>query len=379
MTVSPSLYCEPLVTLRLENLHKTYGEIRAVDGVSLALRPGETLALLGPSGCGKSTLLRLVAGLEPPTEGRIFLGDRDITALPPQRRGFGMVFQDYALFPHLNVEKNIAFGLVEAKWKGEARRARVGELLGLVGLEGFEKRRVFELSGGQQQRVALARSLAPRPALLLLDEPLSNLDAALRDELKRELGRILGALEVSALFVTHDQSEAFTVADRVAVMRAGRLEQVATPADLFAAPASVWVARFLGHTNVFDREQVQGLGLRHLPPDAPHILLRSDLISLSSTAAEGSASQDERRTKRGDEKQRDVSATLVRFERAGAAHTLLLELHPTGLPLHWTGFTRELPAGLEPGDTVRVHIPPGAVLGLETGLEPVLNPDLEPV
>ena len=213
---------------------------------------------MGPSGCGKSTLLRLVAGLEPPTRGRIFLGDRDITALPPQRRGFGMVFQDYALFPHLNVERNIAFGLVEAQWTKEARRARVGELLELVGLEGLEKRRVFELSGGQQQRVALARSLAPRPALLLLDEPLSNLDAALRDELKRELEQILGALEVSALFVTHDQSEAFTVADRVAVMRSGRLEQVDTPTTLFAAPASVWVAHFLGHTNVFSKEQVRG-------------------------------------------------------------------------------------------------------------------------
>ena len=354
------------MTLRLEHLHKTYGEIRAVDGVTLALRPGETLALLGPSGCGKSTLLRLVAGLEPPTRGRIFLGDQDITALPPQRRGFGMVFQDYALFPHLNVEKNIAFGLVEAQWKGEARRARVGELLKLVGLEGYEKRRVFELSGGQQQRVALARSLAPRPALLLLDEPLSNLDAALRIELKRELGRILDALEVSALFVTHDQSEAFTVADRVAVMRLGRLEQVDTPADLFALPTSTWVARFLGHINVFNKEQVQGLGLRDPLPDAPHILLRSDLISLSPIPAQGS--------KRQGERQGDVSATLVRFERAGAAHTLLLELHPTGLPLHWTGFSRELPAGLGPGDTVNVHIPPHAVLGLDAGPDPDLDP-----
>ncbi len=336
------------MTLRLENLHKTYGSIRAVDSVTLALRPGETVALLGPSGCGKSTLLRLVAGLEPPTKGRIFLGDRDITALPPQRRGFGMVFQDYALFPHLNVEKNIAFGLVEAGWTKEARRARVGELLGLVGLEGYEKRRVFELSGGQQQRVALARSLAPKPALLLLDEPLSNLDATLRDELKQELAQILGELAVSALFVTHDQSEALTIADRVAVMRSGRLEQVNTPADLFAAPASVWVARFLGHTNVYERERVRGLEPCDPMPDAPFILLRSDLITLSRAPGRG-----------------DVSATLVRLERAGAAHTLLLELHPTGLPFQWTGFTRELPAGLGPGDTVKIHVPPHAVLGLE--------------
>ena len=335
------------MTLRLQDLHKTYGSVCAVDGVSLELRPGETLALLGPSGCGKSTLLRLVAGLEPPTGGRIFWGDRDVTALPPQRRGFGMVFQDYALFPHLNVEKNIAFGLVEARWTKEARRARVGELLELVGLAGFEKRRVFELSGGQQQRVALARALAPKPALLLLDEPLSNLDAALRDELKRELGRILGELTVSALFVTHDQSEAFTVAQRVAVMRRGRLEQTATPEKLFAAPASVWVARFLGHANVYERERVRGLEPCDPLPDAPFILLRSDLVTLSRAPGRG-----------------DVSATLVRRESAGAAHTLLLEL-PTGLPLHWTGFTRELPAGLGPGDAVRVHIPPGAVLGLE--------------
>lgn len=330
--------------MRLEGLVKTYGDTRAVDGVSLALAQGETLALLGPSGCGKSTLLRLVAGLETPDAGRIFLRDRDITSLPPQRRGFGMVFQDYALFPHLDVAGNIAFGLVEAGWSKGQRGARVEELLELVGLLGFGGRRVFELSGGQQQRVALARALAPEPPLLLLDEPLSNLDAALRDELKRELVEILEGLSASALFVTHDQSEAFTVADRVAVMRLGRLEGVGTPEGLFSQPPSAWTARFLGHENVFGTEHFEGLKYLCNPPlQTPFILLRSDLIRLG----EG-----------------DFTATLLGCERVGAVSHLLLRLQPFGLRLRWSGFSRELPDGFKVGSELTLDIPEKAVVGL---------------
>ena len=200
------------VSLRLEGLSKRYDDIQAVDGVSLELRPGETLALLGPSGCGKSTLLRLIAGLEDVDAGRIFLDGEEVTKRSPQNRGFGMVFQDYALFPHLNVENNIAYGLVEKGWHKEERRERVDNLLQLVGLEGLNRRRIEALSGGQQQRVALARALAPRPSLLLLDEPLSNLDLALREDLKGQLKDLLSNLELSAIYVTHDQDEAFTLA-----------------------------------------------------------------------------------------------------------------------------------------------------------------------
>src|SRR5690606_12144334 len=227
------------MSLFLDALSKRYGDVRAVDGVTLSLADGETLALLGPSGCGKSTLLRLTAGLEPPDAGRVVLDGQDVTHLPPQRRRFGMVFQDYALFPHLDVERNVAFGLVERRRPPEERRRRTAELLDLVGLTGLERRRVTELSGGQQQRVALARALAPDPSVLLLDEPLSNLDEALRPALKEGLREILGQLGTHAVYVTHDQTEAFTIADRVGVMREGRVVQVGTREELLERPASV--------------------------------------------------------------------------------------------------------------------------------------------
>jgi ABC-type Fe3+/spermidine/putrescine transport system ATPase subunit len=336
------------MSLRLENLQKTYGTTRAVHRVSLELHQGETLALLGPSGCGKSTLLRLIAGLEPPDGGRCLLMDRDITHLSPQRRGFGMVFQDYALFPHLNVANNIAFGLTERGWERSRQDVRVQELLMLVGLSGYEKRRVLELSGGQQQRVALARALAPNPPVLLLDEPLSNLDLALRDELKEGLRRILGGLDVSAVYVTHDQTEAFTLADRIALMRRGRIIQLDQTADLFARPATVWAARFLGHTNIYTSHQLRGLPI--MTGASPHLLLRNDLVLLGSG---------------------DVTASISHHTQTGALHVLELSLHPHGLPFRWSGLTRELPERLEVGGTVRLLIPPDAVVPLEADQEEV--------
>ena len=242
--------------LRLEGLTKRFGDTTAVDGLSLDVRPGEFLTLLGPSGCGKTTTLRLVAGFEQPTAGRIELNGRDITRLPAERRGIGMVFQNYALFPHLNVFENVAFGLQTRGLPRAEIRRRVREALELVELGGFEERRVQELSGGQQQRVALARALAPEPPVLLLDEPLSNLDAALREKTRAELRALLQRLGITAVFVTHDQEEAFALSDRIAILEAGRLRQVGTPESLYHEPASPFVAAFLGRANFLPGEVV---------------------------------------------------------------------------------------------------------------------------
>ncbi len=260
----------PDVALELTGVARRYGDVRAVDGVDLTVPDGRTVALLGPSGCGKSTLLRLVAGLEPPDAGRIALDGRDLAGVPPQDRNVGMVFQDYALFPHLSVADNVAFGLVERRWSTERRRARVAELVERMGLTGTEGRRPHELSGGQQQRVALARALAPRPSLLLLDEPLSNLDRTLRDDLTRDLARLLSGLEVRAIHVTHDQDEAFRLADRVALMREGRIVQEGTPDRVVEEPRDAWAVRFLGL-----RELVPPTAARALGFDGP-VLLRTE-------------------------------------------------------------------------------------------------------
>lgn len=246
--------------LRLEALSKRFGSTVAVDELSLAVEQGEFLSLLGPSGCGKTTTLRMIAGFEAPSEGRIVLGDRDVTRLPPQRRGMGMVFQNYALFPHLNVYENVAFGLKAQGFPSAAIRGQVLSALARVDLAGYEKRSVQALSGGQQQRVALARALAPEPPLLLLDEPLSNLDAALRERTRDELRVLLKRVGITAIFVTHDQEEAFALSDRIAVMREGRLQQLGTPEDLYRTPANPFVASFVGRANFIDGRVIQRSG-----------------------------------------------------------------------------------------------------------------------
>jgi iron(III) transport system ATP-binding protein len=231
-------------------LRKAFGAVRALDGVDLSLSPGETLALLGPSGCGKTTLLRALAGLERPDGGTIEIGGRLVdgpgVSMPPERRGLGMVFQDIALFPHLSVAENVAFGIHDAPDRGE----RVVRLLDLVGMADAAARRPHELSGGMQQRVAIARALAPDPAVLLLDEPFAALDLGLRTQLRGELRRVLDATGASAILVTHDQAEALTVADRVAVMRRGVIDQVGTPEAVYAEPATPFVATFVGVANL---------------------------------------------------------------------------------------------------------------------------------
>ncbi len=249
--------------IRFENITKRFGTFTAVDNLTLDIYEREFFSLLGPSGCGKTTLMRMLAGFEDPTEGRILLQGKDISGVPPYKRPTNMMFQSYALFPHMTVEKNIAFGLEQDKLpKGEIT-ARVEEMLKLVKLEQFAKRKPNQLSGGQRQRVALARSLAKRPKVLLLDEPLGALDKKLREETQFELMDIQHSLGLTFLIVTHDQEEAMTVSDRIAVMDKGVIVQVATPAEIYEAPNSRYVADFIGDINIVEatvKETASGLG-----------------------------------------------------------------------------------------------------------------------
>ncbi len=236
--------------LSLKQLTKSFGATPAVKEVTLAVERGEFFGLLGPSGCGKTTTLRMIAGLEEPDAGSVEFDGRDITRVSPERRGFGMVFQNYALFPHLNVFENVAFGL-RARHKTKSEIAeRVSSALELIQLPGYGKRRIDELSGGQQQRVAIARAIAIEPALLLFDEPLSNLDVALREETRGELRELVNRLGLTAVYVTHDQEEAFALCDRIAVMVGGRLLQTGEPRELYERPVEISVARFLGRNNL---------------------------------------------------------------------------------------------------------------------------------
>jgi putative spermidine/putrescine transport system ATP-binding protein len=235
--------------VRVQGLSKHFGSVRAVDELDLDIRDGEFFSMLGPSGSGKTTVLRLVAGFERPTAGRILLGDEDVTDLPPHRRDVNTVFQDYAIFPHMDVLTNVEYGLRVKGVDRRERRRRAEKALGSVRLEGFGKRRPTQLSGGQRQRVALARALVNRPKVLLLDEPLGALDLKLRREMQLELKQIQRDVGITFVFVTHDQEEALSMSDRVAVFRDGRVEQVATPVELYEAPASSFVAGFVGTSN----------------------------------------------------------------------------------------------------------------------------------
>jgi iron(III) transport system ATP-binding protein len=316
--------------------------IAAVDRVSFSLEEGELLGLLGPSGCGKTTLLRIIAGFEQPSDGTVELAGRLVAGggcwLPPEQRNTGMVFQDYALFPHLTIAENIAFGLER---KGDRQRKeiqqRVGEVLQLVGLAGLEKRYPHELSGGQQQRVALARALAPKPALILLDEPLSNLDVQVRQRLRHEIRHILKATGISAIFVTHDQEEALAISDKIGVMRRGKLEQLGTPEAIYSQPASRFVAEFVTQAN-FLPAQRQGkcwtteIGNWEIPtpvtteaPEKGELMLRQEDILLKP----------------------DESAKIVVLDRQflGREYRYCLAT-PSGNTLHArTGLNTQLPIG----------------------------------
>ena len=242
------------VAVRLDGVRKTYGEVVAVDRVDLEILEDEFFTLLGPSGSGKTTCLRIIAGFERPDEGRVELAGRDVTDLPPYERDVNTVFQDYALFPHMSVGENVEYGLRIAKIGREERRRRAGEALELVRLGGYEKRRTGQLSGGQRQRVALARALVNRPRVLLLDEPLGALDLKLRQQMQHELRSIQGEVGITFVYVTHDQEEALTMSDRMAVFADGGIEQVGPPADVYERPVNEFVAGFVGVSNIVERD-----------------------------------------------------------------------------------------------------------------------------
>ncbi len=340
------------MSLDLQVIEKSFDGKPVLRQLSLQINQGEIVVLLGPSGCGKTTLLRLIAGLETPDNGRILLSHQDLTAVPVHQRGFGFVFQDYALFPHKNVFHNVAFGLRMMAWSPGHIQARVQEVLALVGLSGFAERPIHELSGGEQQRVALARSLAAKPRLLLLDEPLGALDRALRERLMLDLRFILkqaGEQDgTTAVYVTHDQTEAFAIADRVVVMNNGRIEQQDTPHQLYQHPATPFVARFLGMENLLtgqlvtvDPPQAETvIGRLHIAPlphpvTLPHtlcLLIRPEAARLGHTGPNLVTLTLETSSFRG-------RYQLVTFVHPASQTTLKLELDsavslpPPGTPL----------------------------------------------
>jgi len=242
--------------LRLDQISKSFGSVRALKPLTLKVEPGEMLALLGPSGCGKTTTLRIIAGFEMPDTGSVHIGDRDITEVPPHRRGLGMVFQNYSLFPHMSVGENIAFGLKMRGMNAADRTQKVRSMLKLVRLDQYEDRTIHQLSGGQQQRVALARSLVTDPSVLLLDEPLGALDKNLRERMQFELRELQKQLGITAIIVTHDQEEALTMSDRIAVMSEGEVVQIGAPIEIYERPSTQFVSEFLGTANIFDAEVV---------------------------------------------------------------------------------------------------------------------------
>ncbi len=280
------------VEVRLEGLVRRYGNVTALDGLSLTLAPGELVALLGPSGCGKTTALRLLAGLEPADEGRVVVGGTDVTDLPTNRRNIGMVFQAYSLFPHMVAWENVAFGLQMRHVSAAERKKRAHDMLELVGLGRFANRYANQMSGGQQQRVALARALAIEPQVLLLDEPLSALDAKVRSRLRDEIRRVQLEVGITTLFVTHDQEEALAIADRVGVMQAGRLEQLGPPTLVYTRPATPFVADFVGLTNRLAGTvrkgvvEVRGTEIPLVQPDVPDgpvtALVRPEAVTLAT-------------------------------------------------------------------------------------------------
>ena len=277
--------------IRLEGVQKRFGDVVAVDGIDLDVRDGEFFSMLGPSGSGKTTTLRMIAGFELPTAGRILLHGQDVTSIPPFDRDVNTVFQDYALFPHMTVGDNVGYGLMVRKVPGRERATRVTDALRMVRLENFDKRKPSQLSGGQRQRVALARALVNRPRVLLLDEPLGALDLKLREEMQIELKAIQQAVGITFIYVTHDQQEALTMSDRLAVFNNGRIEQIGAPADVYERPATRFVAGFVGTSNLLRGDAAETIvgsrGTFTIRPEKIHLRLPEDRVGADETAALG--------------------------------------------------------------------------------------------
>jgi iron(III) transport system ATP-binding protein len=342
--------------VRIEGVNLSYGANHVLKNVDLDIRPGEFFAFLGPSGCGKTTLLRLIAGFNRAETGRVLVGDEDIAGLPPWKRDVGMVFQSYALWPHMSVRRNVAFGLEERRLKRAEIERRVEEALDLVGLRHLADRRPSQLSGGQQQRVAVARTVAVRPKVLLLDEPLSNLDAKLRVQVRRELRDLQQRLGITTIFVTHDQEEANTICDRIAVMNEGAVQQVGTPMELYERPANLFVAGFLGAANILPGE-VAGTGADRvfriaegpalpIPADAA-VPAHAKLVFRPQDARLGAGGLS------GRVVHREFLGSVVRYAvEVGAAEISVDTPFHAGAQLH------------EPGAPVEVTVAPGAILWL---------------
>ncbi|WP_419946573.1 ABC transporter ATP-binding protein [Candidatus Poriferisodalis sp.] len=343
-------------TLRITGAHVHFDRTRALDGVDLAVGDGEMVVLLGPSGCGKTTLLRAAAGLQPLDAGSIELDGKNLTGQRPDQRGIGLMFQDEVLFPHFDVEGNVAFGLRMAKVPLDERRRRVAEVLALVGLSGFEGRDVATLSGGEAQRVSLARALAPEPRVLLLDEPFGSLDRLLRERLINELRPVLDQVGVTAVHVTHDHHEAFALADRIAVMASGRLLRIGTPEEVWTDPRTAQVARFLGHTNVFEAEVPPALARAAGRENS--FVLRADRIEVNPNPAAG-----ERPSADGAaEGTTQLPASVTRRRFRGDRYESRLDVDADGVTTTLDAIT---PYGPAVGAAVTVLIGSGAVIPLE--------------
>jgi putative spermidine/putrescine transport system ATP-binding protein len=338
------------ITIRLENCAKTFPDgTRALEPLTVEIAAGETVVLLGPSGCGKTTTLRIIAGLESPDAGGRVLFDRDdVTALPIEKRGVGMVFQSYALFPNMTVARNVGYGLRVRKLPRDEREKRVAEMLALVDLERFATRRVDQLSGGQRQRVALARALAIQPRVLLLDEPLTALDAKLREQLRVEIDRLLRGLGITAVYVTHDQAEAMALGDRIVVMERGRIAQAGTPQEIYHRPATAFVADFIGTMNRLAGEVVEG-----------HLVLGAGRVPLGSIEAREIMfrPEDVRVVEAGDH---HLRATVVSSFFLGDRTRLVLDAGTEAPLVVETTERRKWPRG----ETVHLALAEGAILAV---------------
>ncbi|WP_342404470.1 ABC transporter ATP-binding protein [Brevibacillus sp. FSL K6-2834] len=352
-------------SVTLDHVHKRFGKAKGVEDVHIHIESGEFFTFLGPSGCGKTTTLRMIAGFYYPTEGRISFGSQDVTMLPPNKRNTGMVFQNYALFPHMTVFENIAFGLQVRKMAKADIKERVERIMKLVRLDGYGERRIDQLSGGQQQRVALARALVIEPQILLLDEPLSNLDAKLREETRYEIKRLQMELGITTIYVTHDQAEAMSMSDRIMVMNSGVMQQIGTPHEIYHRPVNRFVASFIGETNLWEATVTGIEGQNVYVQVTPDISLCGSLQQASPQVrlAVGekvalSIRPEAVRESAGADGENVVRGTVALAEFTGACVNYVTSVGPHQLR---SMFINEGSAVKQPGEAISLHIPKNSI------------------